>query len=161
MRFRPIIVAILAIAFISAAGLGAWTYVRAREKHDCAACKRPIHQHSLTTAIVNGKQSGYCCPACALSDRLHFGARVRVTSLTDHNTGDRVAPDRAWVVRGSDLNMCARMASEPRPDKHRMEAHYDRCSPGLVAFSTESAAASFVREHGGQIVRFATLTASR
>jgi hypothetical protein len=161
MRFRPVIVAILAIAFISAAGYGAWSYVRARENQSCAACKRPVHKHSRTLAVADGKQSGYCCPACALSDRLQSGARVQVTALTDHTTGTRIPSERAWVVRGSDFNMCARAAADPRPDKHPMEAHYDRCSPGLVAFSSESAAAAFVRQHGGHVLRFATLTAAR
>jgi nitrous oxide reductase accessory protein NosL len=41
-----------------------------------------------------------------------------------------------------------------------MEAHYDRCSPGLIAFHDESAAVAFVREHGGHVLRFATMTAA-
>ena len=161
MRFWPAIVAIVAIAFVSAVGYGAWTYVRSREAQACAACKRPVHQHSTTLAVVHGKESRYCCPACALSERQQSRTPVRLTSLTDHSTGERMPPERAWIVRGGDVNMCARMTTDPRPDKHPMEAHYDRCSPGLVAFSSETAAAAFVRKHGGQMMRFAALAAAR
>src|SRR5687767_341889 len=107
MRFRLAIVAILAIALVSAAGYGVWSFVQTRQERACAACKRPVHQHSRTLAVAHGKESSYCCPACALSERGHVGARVQVTALTDHTTAAAIAPDRAWLVRGSDLNMCA------------------------------------------------------
>lgn len=161
MRFRPVIVAILAIVFVSAAAVGARSYVRSRADQACAACRRPVHAHSRTIAVALGKEANYCCPSCALSERIQTRARVQVTALTDHVTGSPIAPDGAWLVRGSDVQMCARMTADPRPDKHPMEAHYDRCSPGLVAFSSETAAAAFVRRHGGQIVRFATVAAAR
>ena len=161
MRFRLAIVAILAIAFVSAAGYGVWNFVHTRQERACAACKRPVHQHSRTVAVAQGKEEFYCCPACALSERVQAGTRVQVTALTDHTTGAAIAPDRAWLVRGSDVNMCARTTVDPRPDKRPMEAHYDRCSPGLVAFSTETAANKFIREHGGHVFRFATLAAAR
>lgn len=158
MRFRPTIVAILAIVFVS---VGAWSYVRSRADHACAACLRPVHAHSRTIAIAHGKEAAYCCPSCALSERIQTRARVQVTALTDHATGSPIAPEGAWLVRGSDVEMCTRTTADPRPDKHPMEAHYDRCSPGLVAFSSEPAATAFVRRHGGQIVRFSTVAAAR
>ena len=160
MHSRPAIVAILAILLVSAAGYATWNHVRSEQQHTCKACLRPVH-HARTVAVADGKQAPYCCPACALSDKAQSGARVQVTSLTDHVTGLAVPAGRAWVVRGSDVNHCARQAgAEPRPDKRPMEAHYDRCSPGLIAFSEESAAVAFVREHGGHILRFAAMTAA-
>ena len=161
MRFWPAIVVIVAIAFVSAAGYGAWTYVQSREAQACAACRRPVHRHSTTLAVAHGKEARYCCPACALSERQQGRTAVKLTSLTDYSTGERILPEHAWIVRGGDANMCARMTADPRPDKQPMEAHYDRCSPGLVAFSSDAAAAAFVRKHGGQLMRFATLAAAR
>jgi len=161
MRFRPVIVTILAILVVSAAAFATWSHVLSREQEVCAACRRPVHSHSRTVAIAHGKKAQYCCPACALSEQVQRHARLEVTALTDYDTGASIPPDGAWLVRGSDSNMCARMAGSLRPDKHPMEAHYDRCSPGMVAFSSQASATAFVRNHGGQVVRFATLAAAR
>ena len=84
---------------------------------------------------------------------------MEVTSLTDYDTGARLAPQSAFLVRGSDINPCARAHTTIGPDKQPMHEHFDRCSPSVLAFATRSAADRFARDHGGQIVRFVDVAA--
>jgi hypothetical protein len=110
-------------------------------------------------ALVEGERVGFCCPACALSQHQQSGAALEVVGLTDHLTGEPLAPAKAYLVRGSDVNSCSHQAAALAPDKHPVQAHYDRCSPSLLAFSSESAARGFVRDHGGHIIVFPKLAA--
>ncbi|HWA16777.1 MAG TPA: nitrous oxide reductase accessory protein NosL, partial [Gemmatimonadales bacterium] len=63
-------------------------------------------------------------------------------------------PASAYVVRGSDLNMCTRTQEVVDSDKHPAGLHYDRCAPSLIAFARRHEAARFAREHGGEVLRF-------
>ena len=127
---------------------------RSADASECSACKRPIHAHSRTVAAVNGQSRVFCCPACALSEHGQTAKSVTITRLTSYLTGEPLAPEAAYVVRGSDVNMCIRMQDIVGADKRPADLRYDRCAPSLYAFAQRSEAARFAREHGGEVMLF-------
>lgn len=147
--------AVLAVV-VAAVGLGyaAFKVYRGSGPESCYACQRPIHAHSRTVALVNGRSRLFCCPACALSEHEQEGKPIRVTELTAFLTGAKLSPKDAFVVKGSDVNMCARTHELIDADKQAAEVHYDRCSPSLLAFGQRSEAMQFAREHGGEVLPF-------
>jgi hypothetical protein len=159
MRFRTLVVVLTAIILISGLSYAGWRYVQERENHICAACQRTVHEHTRTIAVANGKQRGYCCPACALSQHRQTGKPVDVLSVTDYETGARLRPEGAFLVRGSDVNSCSHHSVAAGLDKQPVESHFDRCSPSILAFSGKVRADAFAQEHGGQVLRFADVAA--
>ena len=160
MRERTLPLVLLFAVLLAGAGYAGWKYVQERESHACAACLRPVHENTRTVATIGGKRSDYCCPACALSQHQQAKVSVEVVQLTDHDSGVRLDPARSFLVRGSDVNSCSRhMSAMVHHDKRPMEAHYDRCAPSLVAFGSRDAAASFIQQHGGQILRYENVAA--
>jgi hypothetical protein len=150
------IVAVLALA-VGYAGWGA--YLRTQPEQ-CYACQRPIHAHSRTVASAKGSSRLFCCPACALSEQRQEGKAVRVTELTAFMSGAKLSPNDAYVVKGSDVNMCAQAHEMIDADKRPAEVHYDRCAPSLLAFAQEREAIQFSREHGGTVLPFREVAAS-
>lgn len=125
-----------------------------RANRICEVCRRPLHANSATLADLDGRQKVFCCPACALSDRLQGDSRIRITAFTDYATGKELRPGAALLVRGSDVNLCAAMRPLIDEMKTPHAVHYDRCIPSLIAFGNVDTASGFVRAHGGTIVRF-------
>lgn len=120
----------------------------------CDACRRPLHANSKTLADLGDRRQVFCCPACALSARLQGGGRFKTVAFTDCATGKTLAPSAAWLIRGSDVNLCGRVRPLIDEMKEPHTVHYDRCTPSLLAFADKTAAARFVEEHGGTIMRF-------
>jgi hypothetical protein len=127
---------------------------RSSDAAECYACQRPIHAHSKTVASADGHSRIFCCPACALSQREQTGKPVAITQLTSYLTGEPLTPEAAYVVRGSDVNMCIRTQDIVSADKRAAALRYDRCAPSLYAFAQESEAARFASQHGGQVMLF-------
>ena len=150
--------AALAIA-IGLGVIGVTAYRRAQPEV-CHACRRPIHMHSRTVAQVGGEARTFCCPACAFSEQQQEGKTIRVTELTAFATGAKLAPDNAWVVRGSDINMCAQTHELLDSEKRAAEVLYDRCAPSLLAFPGKAEAVEFSRRHGGEVLPFAAAVAA-
>ena len=107
--------------------------------------------------LINGKRGFYCCPACALSEHQQAGRPVEVIELTDYLGSGSLDPAESFIVRNSDVNMCARHEAALGPDKQPMHADFDRCAPGILAFRDLKAAQTFAAEHGGQVLPFADL----
>lgn len=149
-----VVIVVLAIAGLSYSTL---RYVAKRENHTCRACSRPVHEHSRTVALINGKRGFYCCPACALSEHQQAGKPVEVTELTDYLGSGSLNPAESFIVRNSDVNPCARHEAALSPDKQPMHTDFDRCSPSMLAFRDLKAAQAFAVEHGGQVLRFTDL----
>jgi hypothetical protein len=148
--FSSLMVGILAVAL----GFAGLKVFRASSAEECYACRRPIHAHSRTLALVNGRLRLFCCPACALSEHEQEGKPIKVTQLTSFLTGATLSPDSAYVVKGSDVNMCAETHGIINAEKRPVDVHYDRCAPSLLAFAQRSEAVEFVREHGGEVLPF-------
>lgn len=159
MRFKAVLLVLAALVLISGFSYAGWKYVHERESHACAACQRAVHEQTRTVAVSDGKRRGYCCPACALSQHRQTGKAVEVLSLTDYSTRARLSPDKAFLVRGSDVNSCSHHPVGVGLDKQPIETHFDRCSPSLLAFSGKAQADAFAREHGGQVLRYSDVAA--
>jgi len=136
------VVCVLAVLILGYAG---WTSFAQADAEQCYACKRPIHAHSKTVAFFDGRSRLFCCPACALSQYRQTGKPIRVTQLTAFLTGNALSPDRAYVVRGSEVNMCERTKELVDGDKRAVDVRYDRCAPSLIAFAVRGDALQFVR----------------
>ena len=135
-------------------GFAAWRVAHSSDALECYACKRPIHAHTRTVALVNGHQRLFCCPACALSEHEQENKPLKITQLTSFLTGAALSPSEAFVVRGSNVNMCITTEGIIDADKRSAAAVYDRCAPSIVAFAKVTDAAEFARVHGGKVMPF-------
>jgi len=135
-------------------GYAAFNVYRSSQTEQCYACQRAVHAHSRTVATIRGKPRTFCCPACALSEHEQEGKPVEVTELSAFPSGAKLSPKDAFIVRGSDVNMCVRTRELMDRDKRPADLHYDRCSPSLIAFGKRNEATEFVREHGGEVLSF-------
>mgnify|MGYP000144447518 CR=1 FL=1 len=157
MKSKAVVGLLFAVLVIGGISYSAWCYVAERETHFCKACSRPIHQHSRTVALVDGKRRVYCCPVCALTEHRQSGKPVEVIEVANHLGAKALRPADTYVVRNSNVNLCQRHDPTVSPDKQPMRAHFDRCSPSILVFASRAAAQEFSREHGGQVLRFADL----
>jgi len=155
-QLAPVAILVV-VAVLGAIGFRAY---RGAQPEMCYACQRPIHAHSRTVASVNGRAKTFCCPACALSEREQEGRPVRIAELTSFLTGAKLAPNDAYVVKGSDVNLCAHAHEMIDADKRTAGVLYDRCSPSLIAFGQRSEAMEFAREHGGEVLAFKEVMAA-
>jgi hypothetical protein len=137
-----------------------WTTLARADADQCYACRRPIHAHAKTVALADGRSRLFCCPACALSEHQQSGKPIEITQLTAFLTGTALSPDSAYVVKGSDVNMCERPKNLIDANKRSADLHYDRCAPSLIAFSQRDEAVRFTREHGGQVMPFGQAAAA-
>lgn len=151
------IVGIFVLAAV-AVGLGAvaWRMTRGAEAETCAACSRAVHAHTRTVANLDGKTHTYCCLACAISEHQQTDQPVEVLALNDFETGQRMPPAQAFIVRGSRVNHCLDMEPAPRVEDVGHPAHmdFDRCAPSMIAFGTPDAAARFADKNGGAVLTF-------
>jgi hypothetical protein len=153
-------VAVAILAVVAALGYVGFRAYRSAQPEMCYACQRPIHAHSRTVAVVNGRARLFCCPACALSEHEQEGQQVRIAELTSLLTGAKLSPNEAYVVKGSDVNMCAHAHEMIDADKRPAGVLYDRCSPSLIAFGQRSEAVQFAHEHGGEVLAFKDVMAA-
>jgi NosL len=159
MRGKGVWFGALALVVLAMAlGYAAWR-LRPSAGETCYACNRPVHGHSKTVALANGRSRLFCCPACALSQHEQAGKPVNITRLTAFLTGEPLSPDQAYLVEGSDVNMCATKHTILETDKQHAELQYDRCAPSMLAFARRDEAAQFAREHGGRVASFREIAA--
>jgi hypothetical protein len=149
-------VALLALALVAAAGAGWWRFAR-NTAEQCQACRREVHIPSRTVGYLDGKRAVFCCPVCALTETKQSGKQVRITTLTDFDTGASLDPAKAVLVRDSEVNPCKDSKGHMSHDKQPLHVHFDRCAPSVLAFATRESALAFARRHGGQLTRFADL----
>lgn len=152
---RKFVVAALWALLVVVAYAG-WRSVRTSGDEVCSVCRRPLHPNSRVEGIVAGKRVVFCCPACAMSEEMQASG-VRLTQMTDYLTGAKLAPQRAYLVRGGDINPCTAHRHMPvNQQKRAAKLQFDRCSPSLLAFATRAEAAAFQAQHGGKLVEPAT-----
>jgi hypothetical protein len=145
--------AVLATLALGLAWLG-WTTLRPADAKECHACGRPIHEQALTIGLDDGSRETYCCLSCALTHHQQSGDTVEIVELRDYETGRRLSPEEAYVVRESDVNLCMRhpMLADREGSASTME--FDRCSPSMLAFATRERAEEFQHQHGGILLPF-------
>ena len=151
--------AMAAVVIAIALGYAGWGF-RPLAGETCYACNRPVHGHSKTVALANGRSRLFCCPACALSQHEQAGKPVKITRLTAFLTGEPLSPEDAYLVQGSDMNMCTMKQTMLEADKQHAELQYDRCAPSLLAFARRDEAVQFAREHGGRVESFREIAAA-
>jgi hypothetical protein len=160
MKRRAWFLGAAGVVAVLALGYAGWRTVASADADQCYACTRPVHAHSKTLALVDGRSRRFCCPACALSQHEQTGKPVRITQLTSFLTGQALAPDSAYLVRGSNVNPCEKMQKLIDADKRPADLRYDRCAPSLIAFAGRDEAMQFTREHGGEVESFHEVAAA-
>ena len=140
-----------------AVGYAGWKIYRDSPSEYCEFSARPVHTQTKAVALVNGEEKIFCCPACALTLRAQTGQSVKLLELTDYETGSSLAPEEAFVVRGSQINMCVTQHMLMDESKQAVPMDFDRCMPSLVAFARREAAEDFLRVQGGTLVSFQEL----
>jgi hypothetical protein len=148
-----VVIAILALAALSYAG---WRFVHNKSQENCQVCRRAAHVPTRTLGTEAGHEAVFCCPTCARSQARQSKGDVRVMELTDYHTLRPLGPDSAFLVENSDVNPCLD-SHQAHLDEHKqpLMAHFDRCTPSVIAFSSRDAAVAFAKEHGGRVLTFA------
>jgi hypothetical protein len=154
MTVKKFVTAIVMIGLALGLGYGVLNVYQRAASKQCYACRRTIHAHMRTVGVVNGHARVFCCPACAFSEHEQEGKPVQITELTDFLTGAKLSPADAFIVKGSDLNMCAHTHELIGTDKQAADVRFDRCAPSLLAMGDRSEALKFAREHGGEVLPF-------
>ena len=135
----------------------AWKWGAGSGSDSCRVCQRHLHAGSQVVAMREGRQEAFCCPTCAMTFGRQAGEAVTVVELTDFATGARIAPEEAYVVEGSDVNLCLQHPVLTDSQKQPASMRFDRCSPSVLAFSSQQAAEAFRQEHGGRLLPFSAL----
>ena len=135
----------------------AWQWREGSRSDSCRVCQRHLHAGSQVVALKQGRKEAFCCPTCAVTLGSQAGQAVTVVELTDFETGSRIAPDAAYVVQGSDINLCLQHPMLTDSQKQPASMQFDRCSPSVLAFSSQEAAEAFRQEHGGRLLPFSAL----
>src|ERR1017187_4714940 len=99
MQRRVWFAVLVCVLAISALGYAGWKSFTHTDADQCYACKRPIHAHSRTVAIVDGRTRLFCCPACALSQREQKGTPISITRLTSFLTGKALSQSETTSAR--------------------------------------------------------------
>lgn len=73
---------------------------------------------------------------------------------TDFTTGKSIRADRAVYVWNSDVYHSNAPQKMSLFNQQPMQLVYDRCFPGVIAFSRPEDAAAFVKVHQGEIRSF-------
>ncbi len=160
MKARILLPGLFAALVMLGLGYAAWRLTSIRAQESCQACWRPIHAHTKTVGLLDGKRKLFCCPSCALSEQAQLGKSIDIVELSDFRTGAKLSPEQAYIVRDSDENPCLKPAPTVNPDKQPLQSHFDRCVPSMLAFAGKEEAVSFAEQHGGRVVRFAEVASS-
>jgi hypothetical protein len=124
---------------------------------ECQMCRRPAHAESRSVASVNGREGSFCCLACALAAVEQGAKSLKIALIVDYESKARLDPERAFLVRSSDVNPCAHRHSIFDASKRASQVAYDRCSPSVLAFRSRTSAERFMASHGGALVTLADL----
>jgi hypothetical protein len=140
------------IGFGAGIAFFAWTIFSTSRMNVCIACKRPIHAETRTVALVDGHKTVLCCPGCTRILRERRGRRVEVVTVTDYSSGEPLDARAAFVVAGSDVNLCLEHTLHVDAARQPVPRSFDRCSPSMIAFAKPDDAREFQREHGGELI---------
>ncbi len=140
---------------------GAWYFVSQRSAKACPFSGREIHPQTRASVTIGGKKYEVCCVRCAIIEAQQTGKPLRVLKVADFESSKLIDPVSAWFVENSSVNLCMRMA--PAVESRGRESVYvrtfDRCSPSVLAFSSEQHARAFIAQHGGVMKRINDLQA--
>ena len=135
----------------------AWEWREGSQSESCRVCQRHLHAGSQVVALWQERQEAFCCPTCTMTLGRQAGQAITVVEVTDFETGSRISPEEAYVVQGSGINLCRQHPMLTDSQKQPASMQFDRCSPSVLAFSSQQAAETFRQEHGGRLLRFSAL----
>ena len=150
----------LLIAIGLAVGYTGWKMARSQAEQNCDVCGRPLHAHSRVVGLVGDQPQTFCCAACALTAHKQTGQPVHVVQLTDYDSDQAVAPEEAYLVVGSSVNLCVRRQALLDQVKEASPMEFDRCSPSVLAFGDRLDAEKFIERHDGALMTFDELEAA-
>jgi hypothetical protein len=140
-------------------GYAGWRLRSGEDATVCQACGRAIHANMRTIAFLGNKRELFCCPTCALSAGAQMRESVRFEQLTDYETEQPLRPADAFAVEGSDMIPCIRSHQMRNMDGQTVPMDFDRCSPSIIAFANQTAAARFASQYGGRVDSFLKIVA--
>jgi hypothetical protein len=154
--------AIIALILIAAASAGFWLYrcgdlLGGSEPTQCELCARPIPKATAFGVAREAHLLWCCCPRCGLSLVAPGKDGTSGAQATDYETGRIVPADQAIYVRGADLAPCCSPNIVVTDSKVHLEKCFDRCYPSVIAFARPESALAFVKQHGGEMLKFDTL----
>lgn len=124
----------------------------------CPICQRHEHRESVVKIEVEGEgEIEACCLSCALNYGRQTSKSVTVVSVTNHETGKVLDPDRATFLVGSDFSPCTHTTEQLRREDEALPVHWDRCLPSVLAFASRESADAFRFQHGGTLRSFEEL----
>lgn len=150
MRARTVIAGIVGLGVVIAASLAAW-HVLNRGEAVCPFSGRGIHSQMRAQVSIAGRNYETCCLRCGITEARQTGKPFRVLEIADFETGKLLVADKAWYVEGSPVNLCTSETpgAESKDRQTVCLRNFDRCSPSVLAFSSEERARSFIAQHGG------------
>jgi hypothetical protein len=153
MKSKARVPAIVALALVVGAGVGAWYELRERPPVFCELSGRPIHANMLTIVRVDGKRLYTCCARCPLTFSANTHHKVEILEVTDYATGKRLRARDAYFVDGSRMEMCSTPRLKFDADRTPYVRLFDRCSPSLLTFGSKADAQAFMEVYGGRLQR--------
>lgn len=155
MKSRRIWLIVLAVVAGLGAGVAAprlrhwWT---APPPGYCPICRRHEHRDSVVKLQAEGEGViEVCCLSCALSYGRQTSKTITIVSVTDHETGKPLDPDKATFVVGSDASPCTHTTEHLRTEQAALPVLWDRCLPSILAFGSAESAEAFRTQHGGRV----------
>ena len=156
-RATETIVLLALLAAVGGLTYAAWQWRDGSGPEGCRVCQRHLHAGSQVVALQQERKEAFCCPTCAVTFGRQAGQAVSVVELTDFESGSRISPAEAYLVEGSDVNLCLQHPVLTDSQKQPASMQFDRCSPSVLAFSSRQAAEAFRQEHGGRLLPFSAL----
>jgi hypothetical protein len=155
MRKKPILMILLALAVLGAAGWLIHREVTPKQPAVCEICGRGItRQVEFRIETTHGTIHA-CCPSCAMHYVMNHPGEARKELATDFNSGRLVPARSAYYDIGGDVQYCtAHKSPLERTPMGVEERTYDRCLPVLVAFANKDEAEAYREKHGGLVVTY-------
>ncbi len=130
----------------------AWRWWMTPPAGYCPICHRHEHMESLVKFRAEGERvTDACCLSCALNYGRQTSKAVTIISVTDHENGKPLDPDKATFVVGSDASPCTHAMEQLRTVEEAIPVRWDRCLPSILAFASRAAADAFRAQHGGAL----------
>jgi len=146
---------ILRLSFISLVFVGLAFASCSADKEECSFCTIKMPHESKTVVLVEGKSTPQraCSITCALAYQRATGKKVRFLRVTDFLSGKTLDPQKAFYVKGSDVNPCEEHSRSLIVSEFRTPLYLDwsRYTPTVLAFATREDAEKFQKEHGGRV----------
>jgi hypothetical protein len=157
MRRKGFLVAIVVVVIVGISAYAWQHYILRPQPTTCTYCQRPLRANLSVTAEIGGKQAEVCCAHCAITEANQQHKALRLLSVHDYPTGNKIAPAKAWYVEGSRANACEHDAMHMNEMKGMQDLEFDRCSPGTFAFASRANAEAFVAQNGGSLLSLGEL----